>query len=166
MAQPAQPDTGDLFAGLAPAEPAARLEPAGAAELVQGDYATTGLSVRGHPMALVRPTLAGGRVRTASELGRLDDRASVEVAGLVIVRQRPETAHGIVFVSLEDETGIANLVVMPDVYERCRPVVRGSPFLLARGRVERNGRVVNVRVDALAPLAFAPTVGERARNFR
>jgi len=166
MAQPAQPDTGDLFAGLAPAEPEARLEPAGAAELVQGDYATTGLSARGHPMALVRPTLSGDRVRTVRELNRLEDRAPVEVAGLVIVRQRPETAHGIVFVSLEDETGIANLVVMPEVYERYRPVVRGSPFLLARGRLERNGRVVNVRVDTLAPLAFAPTVGERARSFR
>ena len=165
MALPVQQDTGDLFAGLAPAEPEARLEPASAAELVQGDYASTGLSARGHPMALIRPTLAGDRVRTVRELNRLEDRAQVEVAGLVIVRQRPETAHGIVFVSLEDETGIANLVVMPDVYERYRPVVRGSPFLLARGRLERNGRVINVRVDALAPLAFAPSVGERARNF-
>jgi error-prone DNA polymerase len=89
----------------------------------------------------------------------------VEVAGLVIVRQRPETAKGIVFVSLEDETGIANLVVMPDVYERCRPVVRGSPFLLARGQVERSGKVVNVRVDSVAPLALAPAVGSRAREF-
>ena len=165
MALPAKQDTGDLFAGLAPAEPEARLEPASAAELVQGDYASTGLSARGHPMALIRPTLAGDRVRTVRELNRLEDRAQVEVAGLVIVRQRPETAHGIVFVSLEDETGIANLVVMPDVYERYRPVVRGSPFLLARGRLERNGRVINIRVEALAPLAFAPKVGERARNF-
>jgi len=54
---------------------------------------------------------------------------------------------------------------MPDVYERCRPVVRGSPFLVARGRVERNGQVVNVRVDGLAPLAFAPAVGSRSRDF-
>jgi error-prone DNA polymerase len=157
---------GELFAGQPPAEPPAPLEPAGAAELVQGDYATTGLSTRGHPMALVRPTLAGGRVLTVRELQRLPDRAPIEVAGLVIVRQRPETARGIVFVSLEDETGIANLVVMPDVYERYRPVVRGSPFLLARGRVERNGQVVNVRVDGLAPLAFAPAVGDRSRDFR
>ena len=67
--------------------------------------------------------------------------------------------------SLEDETGIANLVVMPDVYERFRPVVRGSPFLLARGRVERSGKVVNVRVDSVAPLALAPQVGGRARDF-
>jgi error-prone DNA polymerase len=132
---------------------------------VQGDFATTGLSVRAHPMSVVRPGLAGGKVRTVREVARLADRALVEVAGMVIVRQRPETAKGIVFVSLEDETGIANLVVMPDVYERCRPVVRGSPFLVARGRVERNGQVVNVRVDGLAPLAFAPSVGHHSRDF-
>jgi error-prone DNA polymerase len=165
LALPARADEGDLFAGLTPAEPAAALAPAGAAELVQGDYATTGLSVRAHPMAVVRPALAGGKVRTVREVTRLADRALVEVAGMVIVRQRPETAKGIVFVSLEDETGIANLVVMPDVYERCRPVVRGSPFLVARGRVERNGQVVNVRVDGLAPLAFAPSVGHHSRDF-
>jgi error-prone DNA polymerase len=165
LALPARTDEGDLFAGLTPSEPAAALEPAGAAELVQGDYATTGLSVRAHPMSVVRPALAGGKVRTVREVTRLADRALVEVAGMVIVRQRPETAKGIVFVSLEDETGIANLVVMPDVYERCRPVVRGSPFLVARGRVERNGQVVNVRVDGLAPLAFAPSVGHHSRDF-
>jgi error-prone DNA polymerase len=158
-------DAGDLFAGLAPPEPEPDLPPASAAEEVSADFATAGLSVRGHPMALVRPGLGSDRVRTARELGRLPDRAPVEVAGLVIVRQRPETARGIVFVSLEDETGIANLVVMPDVYERFRPVVRGSPFLLARGRVERSGQVVNVRVDSVAPLALAPPVGGRARDF-
>jgi len=158
-------DGGDLFAGLAPPEPEATLPAATAAEEVTADFATTGLSARGHPMALVRPGLSSGRIRTARELGRLPDRAPVEVAGLVIVRQRPETARGIVFVSLEDETGIANLVVTPDVYERFRPVVRGAPFLLARGRVERSGAVVNVRVDSVAPLALAPAVGERARSF-
>jgi error-prone DNA polymerase len=162
----APPDESDLFAGMAPPEPEADLPPASAVEEVQADFATTGLSVRGHPMALVRPTLASGTVRTARELGRLPDRSPVEVAGLVIVRQRPETARGIVFVSLEDETGIANLVVMPDVYERFRPVVRGSPFLVARGKVERTGQVVNVRVDTVAPLALAPATGNRAREFR
>jgi error-prone DNA polymerase len=158
-------DGGDLFAGLAPPEPEATLPAASAADEVSADFATTGLSVRGHPMALVRPGLGGDRIRTARELGRLPDRAPVEVAGLVIVRQRPETARGIVFVSLEDETGIANLVVMPDVYERFRPVVRGAPFLLARGRVERSGKVVNVRVDSVAPLALAPSMDSRARDF-
>jgi error-prone DNA polymerase len=159
-------EEGDLFAGIGPPEPDPGLEAASAREEVSADFATTGLSARGHPMALVRPALASGRIRTARELARLPDRASVEVAGLVIVRQRPQTAKGIVFVSLEDETGIANLVVMPDVYERCRPVVRGSPFLLARGEVERSGQVVNVRVSSVAPLALAPQVGSRAREFR
>jgi len=64
------------------------------------------------------------------------------------------------------ETGIANLVVTPDVYERCRPVVRGAPISSPRGRLERSGAVVNVRVDAVAPLALAPAVGRRAREFR
>jgi error-prone DNA polymerase len=116
-------------------------------------------------MSVMRAALATGRIRTTREVARLADRTPVEVAGPVIVRQRPQTAHGIVFVSLEDETGIANLVVMPDVYERFRPVVRGAPFLLARGRVERSGKVVNVRVDSVAPLALAPSVGSRARDF-
>jgi error-prone DNA polymerase len=158
-------DGGDLFAGLSPPEPETELPVASAAEEITADFATTGLSVRSHPMAVVRPGLGSDRVRTVRELGRLPDRAPVEVAGMVIVRQRPETARGIVFVSLEDETGIANLVVMPDVYERFRPVMRGSPFLVARGRVERNGLVVNVRVDSMAPLALAPPVGDRARDF-
>jgi error-prone DNA polymerase len=158
-------DGGDLFAGLAPPEPEHGLPIATAAEEVSADYATTGLSVRAHPMAVVRPALRSRRIRTTRELARLPDRAPVEVAGLVIVRQRPETARGIVFVSLEDETGIANLVVMPDVYEKYRPVVRGSPFLVAKGRVERSGQVVNVRVETVEPLSLAPPVGSRARDF-
>ena len=124
------------------------------------------MSVRAHPMALIRPTLASRKVRSAHELARMPDRAPVEVAGLVIVRQRPETARGIVFVSLEDETGIANLVVMPDVYDRFRATIHGASFLLARGKVERNGMVVNVRVESVAPVALAPQVGDRARDFR
>jgi error-prone DNA polymerase len=159
-------DGGDLFAGVVPPEPEPELPPTSAAEEVSQDFATTGLSVRGHPMAVLRASLPTGRLRTAVELARLPDRAPVEVAGLVIVRQRPETASGIIFLSLEDETGIANLVVMPDVYARFRPVVRAAPFLVARGRVERSGQVVNVRVDSVAPLALAPSVGNRAREFR
>jgi error-prone DNA polymerase len=68
-------------------------------------------------------------------------------------------------VSLEDETGIANLVVMPDVYERFRPLVRNAPFLVARGRVERNGRVVNLQVRELLPLAPPEPVRTTSRDF-
>jgi error-prone DNA polymerase len=156
---------GDLFAGRPPPEARVPLAEAGAAEEVARDYATVGLSEKAHPLAFLRPALAARGARTARELGRLRDRAAVEVGGLVIVRQRPETAHGITFVSLEDETGIANLVVMPDVYERFRPLVRGAPFLLARGRVERSGGVVNLRVRELLPLAVERPVEARSHDF-
>jgi error-prone DNA polymerase len=156
---------GDLFADLAPAEPSAALPEASAAEEVAADYAATGLSERAHPMACLRPALAAREVRSARELASMRDRAAVEVAGLVIVRQRPATASGVVFVSLEDETGIANLVIMPDVYERFRPVVRRAPFIVAQGRVERNGKVVNVRVRSLAPLGMEQAVQATARDF-
>jgi error-prone DNA polymerase len=158
--------SGDLFAGLEPVEPEADLPPASAAEEVAADFAAAGLSEKAHPMSLLRPQLASRRVRSARELQRLPDRAPVEVAGMVVVRQRPETAAGIVFMSLEDETGIANLVVMPDVYERHRALVRTLGFLQAEGRVERSGAVVNVRVRALAPLDIAPAVEHRPRSFR
>jgi len=156
----------ELFAGLAPPEPPVKLPPSSAAEEIAADYGSIGLSTRGHPMAVLRPALAGGAVRTAREIARLRDRERVELAGMVIVRQRPETAKGIVFVSLEDETGIANLVVMPDVYARYRALVRGAPFLLVRGRMERSGQVVNVRAESFAPLALAPDVGARSHDFR
>ncbi|MFL5263101.1 MAG: error-prone DNA polymerase, partial [Anaeromyxobacteraceae bacterium] len=158
--------TGDLFAGLTPAEPEAALPGSSAAEEVAADYDTTGLSVSAHPMALLRPTLASRRIRSARELSRLRDGAQVQVAGLVIIRQRPSTASGIVFLSLEDETGIANLVVMPDVYERHRPLVRGASFIEAEGRVEKSGGVVNVRVRTMAPLSLAQAVRARTREFR
>ena len=83
----------------------------------------------------------------------------------MIVRQRPETARGITFVSLEDETGIANLVVMPDVYERFRPLVRNAPFLIARGRVERSGGVVNLQVREILPLVPLEEVRTASRDF-
>ena len=158
-------EEGDLFAGRLPPEPEASLAETGAAEEVAADFQATGLSERAHPVSLLRPLLAARGARSARELQRMRARSAVEVGGLVIVRQRPGTAKGIVFVSLEDETGIANLVVMPDVYERFRPVVRRAPFLLARGRVERNGKVVNVKVRELLPLPFAEDVRPGSRDF-
>ncbi|HET7755551.1 MAG TPA: error-prone DNA polymerase [Anaeromyxobacteraceae bacterium] len=156
----------DLFAGRELPEPQVKLPVTTAAEEVVRDYATTGLSDRAHPMAMIRPALASRRIRSARELARLPDGARVDVAGLVIIRQRPQTASGIVFVSLEDETGIANLVVMPDVYEKYRVFVRGTSFLVARGRVERNGAVVNVRVSEVEPLRPARDLSIPARDFR
>jgi error-prone DNA polymerase len=158
-------DEGDLLAGRLPPEAKAALGEPAAAEEVARDYAATGLSERAHPVSFLRAALSARGARTARELSRLPNRAPVEVGGIVIVRQRPETAAGITFVSLEDETGIANLVVMPDVYERFRPLVRNAPFLLARGRVERTGKVVNLQVRELLPLAPLEEVRTASRDF-
>ena len=158
-------DDAGLFAGRLPPEAKAAIVEPGAAEEVARDYAATGLSERAHPVSFLRAALAARGARTAREISRLRDRAAVEVGGIVIVRQRPETAAGITFVSLEDETGIANLVVMPDVYERYRPLVRSAPFLIARGRVERTGGVVNLRVREFLPLAPLEEVRTASRDF-
>ncbi len=124
-------------------------------ETMLADYRTTSLSVGVHPLDLLRPHLPPEIVRS-SELPTLANRSRVAVAGLVIARQRPSTANGIVFMLLEDEEGQVNLIVPPPVYERFRALIRGEPLLLARGRFERVERNMNVlveEIETLAPLA-------------
>ena len=124
-------------------------------EEMLADYRGTGLSVGPHPVALLRAHLPP-ETATSVELAGLEDRSEVAVAGLAIARQRPATASGIVFMTLEDEQGLSNLVIPPPVYERFRPLVRGEPLLLASGRLEKVGFNVNVVVaelESLGPLA-------------
>jgi error-prone DNA polymerase len=121
-------------------------------ERMLADYRATGLSVGPHPLELLRPHLPAEVLQTA-DVASVPDRTSVAVAGLAIARQRPSTANGIVFMLLEDELGMVNLVVRPEVYERFRPLVRSEPLLLVRGRVERSGRNLNVLVSELESLA-------------
>jgi error-prone DNA polymerase len=125
------------------------------------DYRTTSLSVGVHPLALLRSHLPPGTLSSADLLER-PDRANVQFAGLVVARQRPSTANGVVFMLLEDELAQVNLVVLPQVYERFRAVVRGEPLLLVRGRYEHSDRNRNVLVRelvSLAPLARSLTEG-------
>jgi error-prone DNA polymerase len=124
-------------------------------ERMLADYRTTSLSVGVHPLTLLRPHLPQ-EVATSLDFAHLENKARVAVAGLVIARQRPATANGVVFMLLEDEHGQMNLVVPPPVYERYRPLVRGEPLLLARGRFEcwqRNRNLVVEEFVTLAPLA-------------
>ncbi|HSJ94542.1 MAG TPA: error-prone DNA polymerase [Gaiellaceae bacterium] len=121
-------------------------------ERMLADYRVTGLSVGVHPLTLLRPALPEGVTRS-DELGGLAHGAPVAVAGMVIARQRPATANGVVFMLLEDEEGQVNLVVPPPVYERCRAAVRGEPLVLARGRFERYERNRNVVVESLESLS-------------
>ncbi len=125
------------------------------------DYRTTSLSVGVHPLELLRPHLPPGTLST-EELREQPHRQDVQFAGLVVARQRPATANGVVFMLLEDEQAQVNLVIAPQVYERFRAVVRGEPLLLVRGRYEHSDRNRNVLVRelvSLAPLARSLTDG-------
>ena len=121
-------------------------------ERMLADYRTTQLSVGVHPLELLRPHLPDEVVRS-SDLATLEHGTRIVVAGMVIARQRPATANGVVFMLIEDEHGQTNLIVPPPVYDRFRPLVRGEPLLLARGRFERYEQNRNVIVDELATLA-------------
>ena len=130
------------------------LRPLEAWESMVADYATTGLTLGAHPLELLRPELPPDVVSTR-DLESLRHDARVRVGGLVVARQRPGTARGIVFILIEDEFGTTNLVVPPAVYERHRLIVRSEPLLLAEGRLEKltitNG-AINVFVSSLGAL--------------
>ena len=133
-------------------EPTVRLPDLLPGEQVVEDYATLRLSLRDHPMALLRPTLARERLTPAARLADIKDGSRVTVAGLAICRQRPGTASGVIFITLEDEGGVANLVVWPKVFEAQRREVLRGRLLAAEGRVQKEGLVIHVVVDRLRDL--------------
>jgi error-prone DNA polymerase len=124
-------------------------------EKMLADYKHTSLSVGIHPLQLLRPHLAAS-VCTSADMASAPNGSRIEVAGMAIARQRPATANGIVFMLLEDEHGQANLIIPSKVYEEHRAIVRGEPLILARGKLERSGRNINLLVASvvsLGPLA-------------
>jgi error-prone DNA polymerase len=131
---------------------------------VRSDYWTTGLSLRAHPLSFARTSLASGGVLPCSELAdevALPHGSRTAVAGLVLVRQRPPTAKGIMFMTVEDETGPANLILRPQVYEAQRMVARHAPAIIAHGTVERRHGVTHLvvrRIERLRESAFARAV--------
>jgi len=148
-----------------PMEPPAppELEPLGEWGKLIADYRSTGMTIEKHPMKLLRPNLDPKLART-SDLQQLDHASTVEVAGMVTARQRPETANGITFLLLEDERGSVNLVVPPQVFDRHRPLVRSAPLIRARGRLERREGTVNVVVQELSPLERATPTDRPTRS--
>jgi len=113
-------------------------------EEVIADYQTHRLSLKAHPISFLREDLTGRGFTRAGDLRKRKHRSMVQVAGLVLIRQRPGSAKGVVFVTLEDETGVANLVVWPDTLERYRKVVMGARVMEVRGRVEYDEDVIHV----------------------
>ncbi len=131
---------------------APRLRSLGRWQRLIADYATSGVTVGDHAMAILRERLDVPMLATSAQLARLPSGGAVAMAGLVIARQRPGTAHGTMFLLFEDEWGTVNLIVPKAVYERHRYLARAEPLLLARGRVERSEGVVNLIVRELAAL--------------
>ena len=111
---------------------------------VKMDYDTTGLSLKAHPLGLLRPELNELKVTPSSALGQVPHKEIVRVAGLVLVRQQPSTANGTIFITLEDETGVINLVLWHSVWKRFRSVAHGAVALLVEGRIEHASGVTHV----------------------
>jgi error-prone DNA polymerase len=125
----------------------APLPPVPDAEKVRKDYTSVGLSLKAHPLSFLRPSLDQMGAITAQEVkdeGRSPFGRRVAVAGLVLFRQRPGTAKGVMFMTIEDETGRVDLIVRPDVYDRFREGAVYARIVVAKGRVERRKSVVHV----------------------
>jgi error-prone DNA polymerase len=123
-------------------------------ERLSADYSGTGLTVGRHPLYYRRQELQALKVLTSSELRNYKDGEYVRAAGCVIARQRPGTAKGFIFLSMEDETGIANVIITPDLYERERLVVTRSKFVLVEGALQNQDGVIHIKARHVEPLAF------------
>ena len=130
---------------------------------IRADYIILGMSPNVHPLSFLRPRLHEGIASTAM-VESFEDGKPIEVAGLVVCRQRPETASGFIFMVIEDEFGLVNVVVKPDVYEAHRTLVRGEPFVIIRGELQRRDGVVNLIAHSFVPLT-AGGLSPAAHNF-
>ena len=126
-----------------------QLPPMPPGEHVVLDYATLRLSLKAHPLSLLRARFAAQRITPAAALKNIANGSYVTLAGLVLVRQRPGTASGVIFATIEDETGTANVIIWPKLYERRRRVVLTSRLFFVRGRVQKEGIVIHVIADDL-----------------
>jgi error-prone DNA polymerase len=158
-----EPD--DLFAHVE-SEGALPLAAMNAVERTQADYSATGLTTGPHPMALVRARLTAEQgIWRAADLEQARTGTYLRVGGLVICRQRPGTAKGFVFISLEDETGTANAIVTPQVFEQHRLLISEEPFLMIEGVVQNIDRVIHVKARRIAPLTYGELAVPTSHDF-
>jgi error-prone DNA polymerase len=162
--RPAGPLLGDDAGEAAEAPAASPLAPMTMPERVQADYDTSGLTIGPHPMALVRASLATRGVARAIDLPRGRAGRRVRVAGAVITRQRPGTAKGFVFLSMEDETGISNIIINPDVFAAFKRTIVDEPYLLVEGTLQNQQGAVSVKADRVLALRASAPAGE-SRDF-
>jgi error-prone DNA polymerase len=156
-----------LFDSLpASGAPAVPLPPMPAAEEVATDYQSTGLSLHAHPVSFCREQLEQLGITPANQLSQLPDNQHVRVAGLVLLRQRPSTARGITFVTLEDETGVINLVIHQQTWNRFYTLARRSHAWIAEGRIESRDSVIHLVVERIADLSEKISVQVPSRDFK
>jgi error-prone DNA polymerase len=132
-------------------------------ERVKADYETMNLTTGPHPMKLLRPDLPN--IWRAIDLSQAQPKSIVQIAGNVICRQRPGTAKGFVFISLEDETGVSNAIVTPDLFEKLRLVITEEDFLLIEGEVQNSDGVVLIKAQQIRSLAHEQLVGSESHDF-
>jgi error-prone DNA polymerase len=118
------------------------------------DFRNTGMTVGPHPLGYHRQNLKQQGILSAIDLHRLPDGAKVRVAGSVIARQRPSTAKGFVFLSLEDETGISNAIITPQLFQQDHIVIVHQQFLLIEGRLQNQDNVISVKAERVRPLSI------------
>src|SRR6202048_1727475 len=133
-------------------------------ERVKADYDTMNLTTGPHPMKLLRESLPN--IWRATDLIHARHGTTVQIAGNVICRQRPGTAKGFVFISLEDETGVANAIVDPNLFERFRLLITEEAFLVIEGEVQNSENVVLIKTREIRPLAHEKLVGSESHDFR
>jgi error-prone DNA polymerase len=147
-------------------EPVVPLKPMTSGSEVVADYSHVGLTLRDHPLSFLRADLARRRIVTCAEAMQARDGKWLEAAGLVLVRQRLGSAKGVMFITIEDETGVANLVVWVKVFEKYRRVVLGAGMIGVYGRIQREGDVVHLVAHRLTDLSGElASVGERDAAF-
>jgi error-prone DNA polymerase len=144
--------SGPLLDSLPDPDSASPLRPMNAEERLVADFQGTGLTAGPHPMAYHRARMQSLGVRYASELGRLPNGRPIRIAGCVIARQRPGTAKGFVFLSLEDETGVANAILHPEIFQKNRLLVSSAQFLIVEGILQNQDNVISVRANRVAPI--------------
>ena len=132
-------------------------------ERVKADYETMDLTTGPHPMKLLRPNFPNAW--RAIDLNRAPHGAVIQIAGNVICRQRPGTAKGFVFISLEDETGVSNAIVEPDFFERFRLIITEESFLVIEGEVQNSDGVVLIKTRDIRPLAHEQLIGSESHDF-
>ncbi len=134
---------------------------------VAADYQSIGLTLRQHPLSFLRDELNQAGVLLSKDLATIDENSIVQVAGLVLLRQQPQTAKGIRFITLEDETGVVNLVVHPNIWDRYRRMAARASALWVSGKLERQGIIIHVVVSRIEDISHSLVrIRTQSRDFR